>query len=144
MFERLVDFLLRPGSYPEEPEEQRARRRIIVVAVWIASGFTVLNVLGDYASGYDWVGRSNIVVVFLLWLMLFGMHLYPRRFAMWVTAGFAVALSGCIDEAEVGRFSCFKEALLKSDGKMFSESVADETAGGNHVPVFNNGNSFCS
>jgi hypothetical protein len=59
-------------------------------------------------------------------------------------AGFAVALPGGIDETEIGRFSCFKEALLKSDGKMFSESVADEPPGGNHIAVLYNRNRFCS
>jgi adenylate cyclase len=91
MFKRLAEFMLRFGSYPEETQEQRAKRRIVVVAISIATGFTILSILGDYAAGYAWVAVSNAVLVFAIWLLLFGLHRSPRHFAIWINAVFAAA-----------------------------------------------------
>lgn len=91
MFKGLAEFMLTFGSYPEESQEQRARRRIVVVAIYIATGFTILSVLGDYAAGYSWVAVSNVILVLALWLMLFGLHRSPRRFAIWINVVFVAA-----------------------------------------------------
>ena len=51
MMRRFADFMLSFGSYPGEPETQRAKRRIVVAAMWISTVLTVPTVLSDYSAG---------------------------------------------------------------------------------------------
>jgi adenylate cyclase len=73
-----VDAWLSIGEYPEESETQRARRRIILATIWVASLLTVLTIL----SGLLWVALSDTAIIVVTAMTLMGLHLRPRRFAL--------------------------------------------------------------
>src|SRR6266545_3679957 len=77
-----VDALLSIGAYPEESETQRARRRIIVATIWVASLLAALTILIEFASGLLWVALSDTGIIVVTAVLLMGLHLSPRRFAL--------------------------------------------------------------
>jgi adenylate cyclase len=77
-----VDALLSIGAYPDESETQRARRRIILAVIWVASLLTALAILIEFASGVLWVALSDTWVIVVTAVMLVSLHLNPRRFAL--------------------------------------------------------------
>ena len=50
MIKGSVEFMLLFGAYPEEPEAQRGKRRIIVPAAWLATAFTVQSAVSDFQA----------------------------------------------------------------------------------------------
>ncbi len=78
----LVDAWLSIGEYPEESETQRARRRIILATTWVASLLTVLTILSEFLSGPLWVALSDTGIIVVTAVLLMGLHLSPRRFAL--------------------------------------------------------------
>jgi adenylate cyclase len=76
-----VGALLSIGAYPDEPPAQRARRRIMVAAIILASLLTSLGLPGDLAAGYPGVAATNATVPALTGLMLVGLWWKPRWFA---------------------------------------------------------------
>jgi adenylate cyclase len=77
-----VDAWLSIGEYPEESETQRARRRIILASIWVASLLTVLTILSEFLSGLLWVALSDTGIILVTAVTLMGLHLKPRRFAL--------------------------------------------------------------
>jgi adenylate cyclase len=77
-----VDAWLSIGEYPEESETQRARRRIILATIWVASLLTVLTILSELLSGLLWVALSDTGIIVVTAITLMGLHLKPRRFAL--------------------------------------------------------------
>lgn len=90
---RLVDSMLSFGSYPEEPEAQRAKRRIIIAAFWMATILSVPSVLSDYSAGYTWVAVANAVVVVAAPVVIVVLDRFPRRFALWVNVMFITVMA---------------------------------------------------
>lgn len=90
---RLVDSMLSFGSYPEEPEAQRAKRRIIIAAFWMATILSVPAVLSDYSAGYTWVAVANAVVVVAAPVVIVVLDRFPRRFALWVNVMFITVMA---------------------------------------------------
>jgi adenylate cyclase len=78
---RLAELLLSIGAYPGEFPPQRARRRIMVAAIVLASLLTSLGLPGDLAAGYPLVAATNATVPALTALMLVGLWWMPRWFA---------------------------------------------------------------
>jgi adenylate cyclase len=78
---RLVELPLSIGAYPEEPAAQRARRRIMVAAIILASLLTSLGLPGDLAAGYLGTAVANATVPVLTVLMLIGLWWKPRWFS---------------------------------------------------------------
>ena len=93
MMNRLVDSMLSFGSYPEEREAQRAKRRIIVAAMWMATILSVPGALADFGSGYMWIGVANAVVILAALVVIFAMDRSPHRFAFWVNAMFITVMA---------------------------------------------------
>ena len=85
---RLVDFMLSFGSYPEEPEAQTAKRRIIIAAIWMATLLSVPTVFTDYSAGYTWVAVADAIVILVAPAVIVGLARYPHRFVFWVNAMF--------------------------------------------------------
>jgi adenylate cyclase len=77
-----VDAWLSIGEYPEESETQRARRRIILATIWVASLLTVLTILSELLAGLLWVALSDTAIIVVTAMTLMGLHLRPRRFAL--------------------------------------------------------------
>ena len=78
------------GAYPEEPEEQRARRRIVVAAFWLGGLFTLSSILSDFSSGYFWSAIGNVVTVVALTFVLIVLRHAPHRFAVLINLGLVV------------------------------------------------------
>ena len=76
------------GSYPEEPEAQRAKRRIIIAALWMGTILSVPSVPRDFGAGYAWVAVANAVVILVIPAVIFGLNRSPHRFALWVNVMF--------------------------------------------------------
>ena len=76
-----VDALLSIGAYPEESETQRARRRIILATIWVASLLVVVPILIEFVSGFFWAALSDTGVLVVTAVTLMGLHLRPRQFA---------------------------------------------------------------
>lgn len=85
---RLVDSMLSIGSYPEETETQRGKRRIIVAAIWMATFASIPTVLTDLDAGYFWVAVANALIVLLAPALLFVLNRAPQRFEMVVNIMF--------------------------------------------------------
>lgn len=77
---RLAENLLAIGAYPGEPETQRARRRIMVAAMSLASLLTIPTVLADFDAGYVWVGLGNTGVIAVTVVALVALHRRPGWF----------------------------------------------------------------
>ena len=99
---RLVDRLLSIGSYPDESDTQRARRRIMVAAIWLAMLFTILGNL-SVDAGYFWVGLGDTAIIAVTVGALIGLHRKPRRFAVIINLLLATAFAvGLIQTARFG------------------------------------------
>jgi adenylate cyclase len=77
-----VDALLSIGAYSEESETQRARRRIVLATIWVASLLTALTILREFLSGLLWVALSDTGIIVVTAVTLMILHLRPRRFAL--------------------------------------------------------------
>ena len=73
----LVDRFPSIGAYPEEPEAQRARRRIMVAAIWLATLLALPTIANDLAQGYFWGGMLNLAVVVVTAGVLVALHVRP-------------------------------------------------------------------
>ncbi|HYT77843.1 MAG TPA: adenylate/guanylate cyclase domain-containing protein [Actinomycetota bacterium] len=89
----LVDRLLSIGAYPKESETQRARRRIMLAAIWLASLLTALAVVRDFAAGRTWPALSTAAILVLTVVLLVGLHLRPGWFALLVNLLFGVVFA---------------------------------------------------
>lgn len=79
---RLADRLLAVGAYPEESEAQRARRRIMVAAMSVATLLTIPTLLADFGAGYTWVALGNVGVIAVTVVALVALHRKPGSFAV--------------------------------------------------------------
>lgn len=77
-----VEALLSIGAYREESETQRARRRVILATIWVASLLGALAILSEFLSGLRWVALSDSGILVVTAVTLMGLHLKPRRFAL--------------------------------------------------------------
>lgn len=80
-----VEAWLSIGEYCEESETQRARRRLILTTIWVASLLTALTILGEFLSGRLWVALSHTGIIVVTAVTLMGLHLRPRRFALLIS-----------------------------------------------------------
>lgn len=87
---RLVDRLLSIGAYPDEPEEQRARRRIVVAAFWLGGSFTLVSIVNDFAGGFFWSAMGNVLTFAALAAVLIVLRVAPQRFPLLLTLGLVV------------------------------------------------------
>ncbi len=100
---RTLEFLLSFGAYPEEPENQRAIRRIIVAGILLSNFATIPSVVSDLAAGYTWVAVANAAVALLVPVLLTTLNLAPHRFAVVVHVMFvAVYLLLLFETAALG------------------------------------------
>jgi adenylate cyclase len=100
---RSVDALLSIGAYPEESETQRARRRIILATIWVASFLGALTILRDFLSRLLWAALSTTGIILVTAVVLMGLHLRPRRFAFAINLLLGtVFVSGLINTALFG------------------------------------------
>ena len=81
-----------------------------------------------------WVAVSNAILVFALWLLLFGLQMSPRLFATWINAAFVAvyvqllaeaALTGGLIESGLSPVLAFIIGLAA-----LSPSVSDRLSGG--------------
>jgi adenylate cyclase len=87
---RLLEPVLSIGSYPGEPETKRGGRRVVVVAVLVATLLTIPTAFADLGAGYTWVAVMNFFAVAVTPLILLAIRVKPRRFAWLITAMFVV------------------------------------------------------
>lgn len=90
---RLVDSMLSIGSYPEETEKQRGKRRVIVAAIWMATLVSIPTVLTELEAGYTWVAAANLTIILLAPTLLFILNRAPQRFGLIVNTMFAAVYS---------------------------------------------------
>jgi hypothetical protein len=88
---RFLDFMLSFGAFPGETGSQRARRRIIVAALWLATLITIPTVLSDLEAGFLWIAAANAVVIVLAPTLLLILNRFPNRFALIVNVMFGAA-----------------------------------------------------
>lgn len=82
----LVDRLLSIGTYAEESEHQRARRRIMLAAIWISTILTTPFIVSDLITGYPWSAFASVWIPVVTAGVLITLHLRPRWFAGLITA----------------------------------------------------------
>jgi len=87
---RILEWVLSIGSYPGEPETRRGGRRVVVVAVLVATVLTIPTAIADLGAGYMWVAVMNFFAVAVIPLFLLAIGLKPHRFARLITAMFVV------------------------------------------------------
>jgi adenylate cyclase len=87
---RVLDRALSIGSYPGEPETRRGGRRVVILAVVVATLLTIPTIFADLDAGYTWVAVMNLVTVAVTALLLFAIRLKPHLFAPLITALFIV------------------------------------------------------
>ena len=87
---RILDWVLSIGSYPGEPETRRGGRRVVIVAVVVATLLTLPTVFADLDAGYTWVAVMNFFGLALTPFFLLGILRRPHRFGFFITALFAV------------------------------------------------------
>ncbi len=89
---RIWDWLLHFGAYPEETLEQRAKRRLFLAVMWIATVLTIPNVFEDLGSGFYWVAGIYAFVVALFIPLLVALQWKPRLFSLWVQLTLGIIL----------------------------------------------------
>jgi adenylate cyclase len=99
---RLVDRLLSIGAYPEESEAQRARRRIMMATIWIATFLSLPTIGGDFSAGYTWSAVATTVIIVATAGVLITLHLRPRWFAALITV-----LLGTVFVVQLGATALF-------------------------------------
>jgi guanylate cyclase len=87
---RILEWVLSTGSYLGEPETRRGGRRVIIVAVLVATLLTIPTAFADLGAGYTLVAAMNFFAVAVTPLLLFAIRLKPHRFTWLVTALFIV------------------------------------------------------
>ncbi len=102
---RTVDRLLSIGTYPEELEAQRARRRIMVAAIFLATLLSIVGIASDANAGFVLSVWFGLAVVVITVGVLVALHLRPLWFAALVNALFvAVTLSQLVEATLFGGF----------------------------------------
>lgn len=81
---RLLEPLLSIGSYPGEPETKRGGRRVLLVAIYIATLFSIPAALTDLGAGYTWVAAMSLVTIGVTPFLLVAIQRRPHRFAVLV------------------------------------------------------------
>ena len=89
---RIWDWLLHFGAYPEETLEQRAKRRLFLAVMWIATVLTIPSLLGALGSGFHWVAGIRAFTVVLFIPLLMALQWKPRRFSLWVQLTLGIIL----------------------------------------------------
>jgi adenylate cyclase len=87
---RVLEWVLSIGSYADEPETRRGGRRVLILAVVVATLLTIPTVLADLEAGYTWVAVMNLVTVAVTSLILLAIRLKPHLFAPLITTLFIV------------------------------------------------------
>ena len=90
LLRRLIRALLSIGAYPEEPEDQAARRRIFVGINVVASSLSIPFIFDWLDRGFDLVAVATLVLVFAGPLELLVLHLRPYWFVPIVYLTFAL------------------------------------------------------
>ena len=78
------------GASPGESETKRGGRRVVLVAIVIATVLSIPTALADLGAGYTWVAVMNLVVIGATPLLLVAIRRKPHRFARLVTALFVL------------------------------------------------------
>jgi adenylate cyclase len=89
-WQQVMESLLSIGSYPGEPVTKRGSRRVVIVAVTVATLFTIPAAIVDLGAGYAWVGALNFTVVAATLALLVAVQLHPRGFPWFLTAYFVL------------------------------------------------------
>jgi hypothetical protein len=87
---RVLEYVLSIGSDPGEPETRGGGRRVVVVAIIVATLLTIPTTLADLSAGYGWVAAVNLFVVVVTPVALVAIKRRPHRFAPIVTAVFVL------------------------------------------------------
>ena len=87
---RILERVLSIGSYPGEPETRRGGRRVVIVAVLVATVLTIPTAIADLGAGYTWVAVMNFFGLALTPFFLLAIGVKPHRFGLVITALFAV------------------------------------------------------
>ena len=85
---RLLEPLLSIGAYPGEQETKRGGRRVLLLAIYIATLFSIVAALADLDAGYTWVAVPNLATIALTTVLLVVIWLKPRAFAAMITVLF--------------------------------------------------------
>jgi adenylate cyclase len=99
---RVLEYVLSIGAYPGEPETRGGGRRVLVVAIIVATLLTIPSTLADLSAGYRWVAAINFFLVAVTPLALVAIKLRPHRFAWILTAYFVLVF--VIQLAETAMF----------------------------------------
>jgi adenylate cyclase len=79
---QLADHFLSIGSFPEESDTQRGRRRLIVAAIGLAALLTTPTILSDFDAGYFWSGLGNTGIIAVTVGALIALHWKPHWFVV--------------------------------------------------------------
>lgn len=80
---RLLNYVLSIGSYPGESETQRGKRQIMVVAILLATLFTIPTVFSDLDAGYTISAIVQAAIIAMGFAALVALRLKPYRF-LWI------------------------------------------------------------
>jgi hypothetical protein len=97
----VLEYVLSIGSYPGEPETRGGGRRVVVVAIIVATVLTIPTTLADLNAGYRWVAAINLFLVAVTPIALVAIKLRPHRFAGIVTTIFVVVFVIQLIETEM-------------------------------------------
>ena len=107
---RFLEPLLSIGEYPGEPETKRSGRRVFLVALVIATVFSIPQVFSDLEDGYTWVAIDNVVTTVITIPLLVAINAWPRRFGGLINAMFVVIFASQL--AETAMFGGLLESGL--------------------------------
>jgi adenylate cyclase len=115
----LVDRLLSIGAYAEEPENQRARRRIMMAAIWISTILTTPFIGADFSAGYTWSAVTSACIPVATAGVLITLHLRPRWYV-----GLINVLLGTVSAVLIAQTALFGGLYGSSLIVMFGLSIA--------------------
>jgi guanylate cyclase len=87
---RFFEYVLSIGSYPGEPVTKRGSRRVVIVAILVATLFTITAAITDLGAGYAWVAALNFTVVAASLSLLVAVQLNPHGFPWFLNAYFVL------------------------------------------------------
>jgi guanylate cyclase len=102
-WERFFEYVLSIGSYPGESVTKRGGRRVVIVALVIATLLTIPSTVTNLGAGYAWVAALNVTTISAGVLVLVAVQLWPRRFTGIISALFVlIYVSQLVETAMFG------------------------------------------
>jgi guanylate cyclase len=95
---RILDPLLSVGEVPGETETERGGRRVLLVAIYVATVLSIPTGFADLDAGYTTIALTTGATTIVTLLLLVAGWRWPRRFFLFVQMLFLAVLVGIVQE----------------------------------------------